>query len=238
MVPMRPAIAINADWVTAPAERAQLNRAYVDAIEAAGGLPVVLAPTADPSLAEALLARCDGLVLSGGDDYDPRHWGEAPRAEVHLLAPRRERFDLALCRAALARGLPTLGICGGMQALAVAAGGRLCQDIPTLMPGAVPHGPPAGQSGDVRHDVAIEPDARVAAALDATAATVNSHHHQAVIDPGRGFRVVARCPADGVVEAMEGPGFCLGVQWHPERLGANGAPLFAALVAAARQTDR
>lgn len=235
---MRPAIAINADWVTAPAEQARLNRAYVDAVEAAGGLPVVLPPTADLSLAAEMLARCDGLVLSGGADIDPARYGEAARPEVERLAERRERFDLALCAHALASALPTLGICGGMQALAVAAGGRLCQDIPALVAGAVAHAPSAGEPGDVTHAVTVEPGSRLAAILHATAASVNSHHHQSVLDPGGGFVIVARCPADGVVEAIEatGPGFCLGVQWHPERLaGARGStrPLFLALIEAA-----
>jgi putative glutamine amidotransferase len=182
-----------------------------------------------------VLARCDGLVLSGGADFDPALYGESARPEVARLHVRRERFDLALCRTALERRLPTLGICGGMQALAVAAGGRLCQDIPALVPGAARHAPEPGGSGDVHHAIALAPGSRLAAVLGGTAITVNSHHHQAVVEPGRGFTVVAHCPTDGVAEAMEGPGFCLGVQWHPERLAApaGARPLFAALVAEA-----
>lgn len=234
---MRPLIAINADWADTPFERAQLRPRYIDAVEAAGGIPLVLPPTQDPTLAAAMLDRCDGLLLSGGDDPDPRLYGERPRPEIVPLHPRREAFDLALCRSALARRLPTLAVCAGMQTLAIACGGSLIQHIPAQVAGAIAHAAPSGDPEDAPHAITIQPHSHLARALGSSRAMVNSRHHQAVLDPGRGMRVVARCADDGLIEAIEpvqpGP-LCLGVQWHPERSAAlAGArrPLFAALVA-------
>ncbi|MHC5020339.1 MAG: gamma-glutamyl-gamma-aminobutyrate hydrolase family protein [Planctomycetota bacterium] len=231
---MRPIIAINADWVAEPFEHARIRAPYLHAVEAAGGIPLLLPPTADPADAGALLARADGLLLSGGDDPDPALYGEVARPEIVPLLPRREAFDLELCRLAYARRIPTLAVCAGMQVLAISRGGSLHQHLPAQLPNALPHKAPDGAPKLV-HDVMLTPGSRLAAAMGTTRAATVSHHHQAVRETGDGLRVVGRCPEDGVVEAIEAPGhpFCVGVQWHPERPEAGSQAdrrLFEALV--------
>jgi len=194
------------------------------------GGAVVVFPASDPEEAAALLERLDGVILTGGGDIDtlpatPLH------AKAELMDPRRQAFDLALARAVMGASIPALGICLGMQELAVAAGAPLHQHLPD-----------AGYSGllDHRaaHDVAVEAGSRLAEAIGGAKARVVSHHHQAVASVPAPFRQVASS-SDGVVEAFELPGkrFLVGVQWHPER--ALDAPetrsLFHALVAAARE---
>ncbi len=198
-----------------------LGMTYLKAIEWAGGVPVVLPPCV--SDLEALIARLDAVCLSGGPDLDPEAYGAADRhAELGPTEPSLDAFELALSRAALERGMPLLGICRGAQALNVACGGTLHQHLPghrQSEPGPQP-----------THEVEILPRTRLAALLGAGALAVNSFHHQAVDRLGRGLRVAARA-ADGTVEAIEGAGFVLGVQWHAETLGDG--RLFDALVGAA-----
>jgi putative glutamine amidotransferase len=211
-----------------------LQRAYADAVADAGGLPVLLPPLA--SEAAALLDLCDGLVVTGGAfDVPPELYGEARRPACGPAKPERTAFELALTRLALARRLPLLGVCGGMQLLAVACGGTLWQDLAAdLGLGGHQQPEPKDQPG---HPVTVTPGTRLAGLVGAGPLAVNSTHHQAVRDPGRGVVVSAVAP-DGVVEALELPanGFALGVQWHPEamrlREPRHGA-IYAGLVAAA-----
>ena len=197
-----------------------LGMTYLQAIERAGGVPVVLPPCV--SDVEGLLARLDAVCLSGGPDLDPAAYGAPDRhAELGPTEPSLDEFELALARAALDRAVPVLGICRGAQALNVACGGTLHQHVPDhrqAVPGCEPS-----------HDVEILAGTRLAGLLGAGALRVNSFHHQAVDRLGDGLRVAARA-ADGTVEAIEGPGFALGVQWHAEAL-ADGR-LFEALVSA------
>ncbi len=198
-----------------------LNESVVERVRAAGGIPVLL-PPGDPDAAEALLDRVSALVITGGAfDIHPRHYGQAAVARVDRIEEGRTALELALARAAVERGLPLLGICGGMQALAVALGGTLVQDIGTQVPGALEHEQPTDPAAPW-HPVHAE-----AAWAALFGEVVNSTHHQAVADPGP-LAVVGRAP-DGVVEAVALPGhpFCVGVQWHPELLDGR---LFAALV--------
>ncbi|MCI0340522.1 MAG: gamma-glutamyl-gamma-aminobutyrate hydrolase family protein [Planctomycetales bacterium] len=220
--------------------RAWVPAAYLEAVEEARAVPLVLAPTLSPASAAGLLGRVDGLVLIGGPDYDPGLYGQRQRPETELVHPRRGAFDLALARAALRRGVPVLGICGGCQLLNVALGGSLLQHVPAEWPGAVAHGPAPGAAGDARHEVAILPGTRLAGVLRRRRATVVSHHHQAVGRIGRGLRVSALAP-DGLTEAIEERDgrFVIGVQWHPERGGSRDSTrgaLFSALAKAARLT--
>ncbi|MCL6449996.1 MAG: gamma-glutamyl-gamma-aminobutyrate hydrolase family protein [Acetobacteraceae bacterium] len=212
-----------------------LGAGYVSALEAAGAAPLLL-PVAEPALLEAALGRLDGLVLSGGGDIDPAHFGQPPRAEVCFPNPRRDEAELRLARLALERGLPVLAICRGVQVLNVAAGGDLIQDIPLLVPGAVRHLFKPEESGG-GHWVRIDPRSRLARLAGGERAWVNSFHHQAVDRPGRGLRAVAWAE-DGVIEALEPEGEApvMGVQWHPERMFERdplAAGLFRALVEAA-----
>jgi putative glutamine amidotransferase len=203
-----------------PHSEMALGMSYLKAIERAGGVPVVLPPCV--SDLESLLLRLDGVCLSGGPDLDPVAYGAKDRhAELGPTEPSLDAFELALARAAIDRGMPLLGICRGAQALNVACEGTLHQHLP---------GHRQSEPGpEATHDVEVLAGTRLAALLGPGALAVNSFHHQAVDRLGRGLRVAALA-ADGTVEAIEGAGFVLGVQWHAEAL-ADGR-LFEALVRA------
>jgi putative glutamine amidotransferase len=211
-----------------------LGMTYLRAIDAAGGVPVVLPPLGD---AEAFLDRLDGICLSGGPDLDPDAYGAAERhVELGPTEPSLDAFELALARAADARGLPILGVCRGAQALNVARGGTLHQHVPDLAGVSLEHRQTAPGERPAQA-VEIEAGSLLARTLGRRVARVNSFHHQAVRRLGRGLRVVARAP-DGVVEGIEGIDgrFVLGVQWHAECLieRATQLRLFRGFVAAAR----
>lgn len=208
-----------------------IDAAYARAIENAGATPFYLPPQSDP---DALIGQLDGLLLPGGDDLLPP--APYPPAVTFDPVPASQlEFDSALLAKAIERETPVLAICYGMQLLALSAGGSLHYDIPTDLPEAGVHqlALPEG-----RHPLRIEPDSRLAAALGTDPICVNSLHHQSVATPGAGMRVSARAD-DGVIEAIERDGahFCVGVQWHPEKLD-DSHRLFRAFVAAcARAQD-
>jgi putative glutamine amidotransferase len=213
----------------APHHELMLGTTYPKAIDAAGAIPIVLAPVALEAVPE-LVARLDGICLAGGPDLDPVVYGAIQRhPDLGTTNAAQDAFELAVARAADAAGLPMLGICRGAQALNVARGGTLHQHIEGHRQTEVATTP--------TERVAVAPDSLLAAVTDSgEALEVNSFHHQAVDTPGSGLRVVARA-ADGTVEAIEDPAraFLLGVQWHAETLIArpeHGA-LFTALVEAA-----
>ena len=214
----RPRIAIPLDLPPGGA-RYELARACADAVALAGGLPVPV-PCADPALAGEYLALADGLLVAGGPfDIPPERYGEARRPSCGPARPERTAFEEALAEAALAAGKPVLGICGGMQLLAVLRGGTLFQHLPED-PGVSHEQPPPKDVPS--HAVEPAPGSLLARLAGSESLMVNSTHHQAVRDPGRGVRVTGRAP-DGVVEAVEieGHPFALGVQWHPETLAAR-----------------
>jgi putative glutamine amidotransferase len=203
-----------------------LGMTYLRAIEAAGGMPVVLPPLGD---ADALLDRLDGICLSGGPDLDPDAYGAVDRhAELGPTEPDLDTFELALARAADERGTPLLGICRGAQALNVARGGTLHQHLP----GHRQTEPATATT----HGVHVVEGSRLATLVGVRPLRVNSFHHQAIAVLGAGLRAVAHA-ADGTIEAVEAPGsrFVVAVQWHAE--GLVGEPrhraLFEALVVAA-----
>jgi len=209
-------------------QRADLLPAqYAVAVTSCGGVPVLLPPVDAPQAAAAVVARLDGLVVSGGADVDPARYGAEAHPRTTSWRPDRDSWELALLDAADAVGLPVLGVCRGMQVMAVHAGGRLDQHTPDLV-GTEVHSPGGDEFGAVA--VATEPGSRVAA-LVGDSATVNCHHHQSVADHP-GFVAAARAP-DGTLEAMEAAGdrFCVAVQWHPETAADIG--LLAGLVRAA-----
>jgi putative glutamine amidotransferase len=210
-----------------------LGMTYLRAIEAAGGLPVVLPPVA-PEHVPALLERLDGICLSGGPDLDPEAYGAPIRhPELGPTEPTLDVFELALARAADTAGLPLLGICRGAQAINVARGGTLHQHVAGHRQAAL---------GTVRtHSVMVITGSRLAELLGDGPVEVNSFHHQAVDVPGAGLRVVAHA-VDGTVEAIEDRArpLLLGVQWHAETLAdrpEHGA-LFGALIEAAAALPR
>jgi putative glutamine amidotransferase len=208
---------------------------YTAAIEAGDGVPVVIPPMASRSIGP-LLDGLDGVCLSGGPDLHPIGYGERPHPRLGPTEVDLDRFELAVARAALQRGLPVLGICRGAQALNVAYGGTLHQHLPDVAGAAIEHRQTL--AGDrLVHTVEIEPGSLLARTLGRRRARVNSFHHQAVKRIGRGLRPVAWA-ADGVVEAVESMDepFVLGVQWHAECLveRPTQARLFRAFVDAAR----
>jgi putative glutamine amidotransferase len=214
-------------------------RGYVEGVEAAGGVPVLLPNSADPARAPMSLERIDGLLLTGGDDVHPRLFGEPPHRCLDLVDERRDHFEIALVRAARDRGLPVFGICRGVQVMNVALGGDLFQDIPSQVEGAQGHSQRTLIEG-AWHDVDIRPGTRLAGIALGNRAAVNSYHHQACRRVAPGL-VVTATAADGIIEGLEEPGeaYFLGVQWHPEVLDGGADPLsrrlFAAFVEAARE---
>jgi putative glutamine amidotransferase len=210
-----------------------LASVYALAVEAAGGVPVLLPPTTPYAEAAASAARrLDGLVISGGADVNPERYAEEPHQRTTVWRDDRDGWELALLDVADELGLPVLGVCRGMQVMATHAGGTLEQHVPDLV-GHEGHSP--GGDGFGETPVTLAPGSRLAT-LEPERLTVHCHHHQSVrTHPGF---VAAAWAADGLLEAMEAPGERLkvGVQWHPEM--AADAGLFRGLVdAAARATQ-
>ncbi len=202
---------------------------YAAAVEATGGVPVLLPPSEGVGTADAVVARLDGLVISGGADVDPGRYDEEPHPRTAGWRPDRDAWEAALLDAAEAVGLPVLGVCRGMQVMAVHAGGALDQHVPDLVDHDR-HSPGGPEFGAVA--VTTTAGTRLAG-LVGDRLTVNCHHHQSVrTHPG--YAAAAHAD-DGTLEAMEligsGDRFCVGVQWHPETAADVG--LLAGLVRAA-----
>nr|WP_062330516.1 gamma-glutamyl-gamma-aminobutyrate hydrolase family protein [Herbidospora sakaeratensis] len=199
---------------------------YVDGVTRAGGRPVVIPPDEEDV---GVLDRLDGLILSGGADLAPALYGSPAHRETRT-APYRDAAELTLLREALARDLPVLAVCRGLQLLAVVYGGRLHQHLPEAL-GTSAHRPAVAVYGEV--PVTLAPGS-LAASILGPSATVKCYHHQGVADPGT-LTVTGWSP-DGLPEAAEDPArrFVLGVQWHPEEMGDD--RLFAALVDNVRTT--
>lgn len=196
-----------------------LPERYLAAIERAGAIPIVLPAYRSPSTVRRLLEVLNGLVLSGGNfDIHPRYYGEKPIKELGEIKAARTEFELEITSAALKRDLPLLGICGGAQAINVALGGSLHQDIGAQLPDAGPHerGSKGGSSG---HPIHVSAGTRLFSIVERSSLAVNSSHHQAVKRLGRGL-IINAVAEDGVIEGIESTrhDFVLGVQWHPEVL--------------------
>lgn len=206
-----------------------LPSTYVDAVLAAGGLPVLLPPL--PGMIEQVLPRLDGVLLAGGPDVDPARYGQRPGPDTQPPSPQRDDAEFRLLAGALDAGLPVLGVCRGMHLLNAARGGTLEQHLPARLE-ADDHAPAPGVFG--WHPVTVAAGTRLAGLLGRTAVDdVPSYHHQGIDRLGAGLVATAWAP-DGTVEALEDPAlpFCVAVQWHPE--AGDDPALFAGLVGAAR----
>lgn len=209
--------------------------AYVDAIEKAGGTPMLLPPTRSPRLAGDLIDRIDGLLVPGGADISPSRYGQRKHQAHRPVHPRLEVYWFEALAEADRRRMPILGICLGSQVLNVGREGTLVQDIPSQWPKPLPHRPGKGEKRCLHH-VVVEPNTRLASIVGEGKLETNSSHHQASDRPGRGLIVSARA-TDGVIEALEDPDhpFYLSIQWHPEVIAARKKhlALFEAFVHAA-----
>jgi len=229
---MKPHIGLNADYKAGEKAFHKLYVDYTKAVEAAGGVPVVISALSDDEDILSILATLDGLVLTGGDDIDPQVYGQAAHPSTSPISPERQHSDLRLIELAMVMEVPILGICMGCQLINVALGGTLLQDIPSQAPSQVPHGPSV-YNAKTMHRVNVVDGTRLRTIVKAETILTDSSHHQAVAELGRGLVVSARAE-DETIEAIELPGpWVLGVQWHPERTA--GTPehlaLFEALVA-------
>ena len=207
-----------------------LRRVYCDQIVHAGGVPVVLPPVDDAEVLINMLEGIDGLVLTGGADYNPLWYGEQPEKELHTINSTRDLPELLLTRLAFNRQIPILGICRGVQTMAIALGGNLVQDLKTPLK----HSQDAPRS-EATHSVTIT-EGSTLYGLYGQETFVNSFHHQAVKDCGSHLHVVATAP-DGVIEAVESTEqkALMGVQWHPEWMGDEGQKLFEWLTQRSRE---
>lgn len=226
----KPLIGITSNYTDGDAS---LRDRYYTQIVAAGGVPVIIPPVADSDVIINTLDNIDALLLTGGADHNPLWSGQQPQPGLHNINARRDLPELLATRLACNRQIPILGICRGMQTIAIALGGEVCQDIPHT-PQLIKHSQDADRT-EPTHSVNIEQDSCLHTIFGADTIYVNSFHHQAVASPGKGMRIVATAP-DGTAEAMESTGHkaIIGVQWHPEWMGEDGLPLFRWLVDEAR----
>jgi len=207
---------------------------YVEAVQRAGGLALLLAPDARVAAEpDGLLDLVDGLMLAGGADVDPATYGQEPHPRTTGWVSERDAFELALTGRALERDLPLLGVCRGMQVLNVARGGTLLQHLPDLVDHD-DHRRSVGTFVGNDHDVALAPGSLAERAAGEALHPTKSHHHQGIDRLGAGLTVTGRTARDDVPEAVEDPArrFALGVQWHPE--ADETSRVIAALVEAAR----
>ena len=250
---MLPTIGLSASFLASDPARAlfggkplaYLEHALAHWIMSGGALPLLVPEPRSSTHVHAIDAasyaeRLDGLVLAGGSDVWPGHYGEVALRPEWEGERVRDEYERALVEAFLARGKPVLGVCRGLQLINVALGGSLHQDIPTCVPGAVRHRDQASYDRN-QHDVMVE-GAWLSAVLGATRGRVNSVHHQAIARLAPGLEVEARSPEDALIEAIRAPAhrFLVGVQWHPEwQSPADGtldpSPLLRAFIDAARR---
>jgi putative glutamine amidotransferase len=214
-----------------------LYRDYTQSVVAAGGVPMGIPIVEDQRIMADMLTRVDGIILSGGSDVLPYLYNEDMRPGIGQVDYLSDQMEIEIARQTLKSEKPTLGICRGIQVMAVAAGGSLIQDITTQVPDPLMHWQKSSKD-TFAHRVEILTESKLAHILGPRNIWVNSHHHQSVRDVPDGFLITARA-GDGVIEAMEHPDhpFYVGVQWHPEgTAGTDTASLglFEALVKASR----
>lgn len=198
-------------------QRSSISDWYIKALELAGAIPVILPPSLSPDASAKALHRMDGLLLSGGTDLSPMHYGQQPKPNLGSIDAHRDEQEIAMVKEAHKLGMPIFGICRGMQVLNAALGGTVIQHISPEGPDAIQHRQSA-PGWHRHHHVTIQTGTILAAALGEGTIGVNSFHHQAVDQVAPGFVVSAEAP-DGTIEGMECmTPWILGVQWHPEMM--------------------
>lgn len=214
-----------------------LPGAYIDAVQLAGGIPVLLPP--NQPAPKQILAIVDGLIFSGGGDIDPQHYNGEHHPSIYLVDAERDEFELALAKAAIASNVPVLGICRGMQILSVASGGSLITHVPDVYGETINHRLDHPRR-PIPHDVQVQPNSRMARILGKTEITVVSWHHQAIKAVPEGWTAIAQAE-DGLIEALEHQEhpWMLAVQWHSELSPDDPVHqrLFQALVEAAGRDE-
>jgi putative glutamine amidotransferase len=223
MTKNRPVIGIaacveRARWSVWDSEAMLVPRNYIDAVQKAGGLAMILAPDpVDERDPDGVLDLVDGVMLCGGVDLDPQRYGAERHEQTDPAVPDRDGFELALASRAMERDVPMLGICRGMQVMNVANGGTLAQHLPDDF-GHEDHRKVVGSFDGADHDVKLAEDSLAARAAGETHHATKSHHHQGVAKVGEGFTVTGWSDLDELPEAIEVESnrFTLGVQWHPE----------------------
>ena len=218
-----------------------LPERYLRAVERAGGIPVVLPANRTRSAVHRLLGVLNGLVLSGGDfDIHPRHYSEHPTKRLGEIKAARTEFELEIAGAAFRRDLPVLGICGGAQAINVALGGSLYQDIGSQLETAGAYEHTSKNSGG--HPIRVTLNTRLFDIVNCSSLIVSTSHHQAIKRLGRGL-IVNAVAGDGVIEGIESTehSFVLGLQWHPEVLAPRQPRqqrIFASFIELCRKRSR
>jgi putative glutamine amidotransferase len=219
-----------------------MREGYVNGVIEAGGTPLLIPPQVTQLMLRQIYELVDGILLPGGADIDPVHYGQEHHPKLGQIEPLRDAIELPIARWAVVERKPLLAVCRGMQVLNVALGGTLYQDINSQLPTTIEHDAGSAQKcwTNFDHDVALEPSSRLAELLGSDHFQANSLHHQALEQIASGLRVTGRAP-DGVIEAVEGEGdaFVLGVQCHPEQLwhavDTRWQRVFQAFVAAAAE---
>ncbi|MFK4784591.1 gamma-glutamyl-gamma-aminobutyrate hydrolase family protein [Fusobacterium sp. MFO224] len=239
--PIKPKIGISWKKDYKNNEYAQGVLVYMEGVRKAGGIPVVLPKVENQAQAQFVLAGIDGIIMTGGEDVNPKLYGEKPNPKLEEVNNVRDTSDYWMIKEALRKDVPMLATCRGTQLLNVVCGGTLYQDLPTQYSSNIIHRDPSEKDRDfVYHNITVKPDSKLAGIMGVGTFKVNSWHHQAIKKLGKNLKIVATAP-DGIVEAVEyqGKTFVEAVQFHPEWLLHDGdksfLPFFTKLVEHSRE---